>query len=144
MKTVLPKKSEIVRTWHIIDAKGQTLGSLATIAADLLRGKRKVTFTPHLDTGDGVIVINAQEIRLSGAKWDQKKYYTHSGYLGGLKTRTASELHEKKPTAIVEKAITGMIPKNRLKKGIVARLRVFADANHDLDAQKPVPFSLSS
>ena len=140
MKTFLPKKSEIVRKWHILDAEGMRLGLLATAAADLLRGKHKPTFTPHIDGGDGVIVINAEKIELSGAKWSQKKYYSHSGHLGSLKEISAEKLMAKKPTAVVEKAITGMIPKNRLKSDVLTRLRIFVGAEHTLAAQNPTPF----
>lgn len=137
MKTILPKSTQIERKWYLIDAEDQTLGHIATKIADILRGKSKPDFTPHMDTGDGVVVINAKKIQMTGNKWAQKKYYTHSGYLGGLREISAQELLEKKPTEIVTKAVSGMVPNNRLKKGILARLRVFADCEHDLSAQKP-------
>lgn len=143
MKTFLPKPTEIERKWYVIDVTDQTLGSLATTAAKLLRGKSKPIFTPHMDTGDGVVIINAEKIRLTGNKWSQKTYYSHSGYSGGLKEITAEKLMEKKPTEMVTKAISGMIPKNRLKKEILKRLRVFAGPEHTLQAQKPELLSLS-
>jgi len=143
MKTFLPKLTEIERKWYVIDVTDQTLGSLATTAAKLLRGKSKPIFTPHIDTGDGVVIINAEKIRLTGKKWSQKTYYSHSGYSGGLKEITAEKLMEKKPTEMVTKAISGMIPKNRLKKEILKRLRVFSGPEHTLQAQKPESLSLS-
>lgn len=141
MKTFIPKTADTDRKWYIVDAEGKTLGRMATEIADILRGKGKPTFTPHLDTGDGVVVINASKINLTGGKWAQKKYYSHSGYLGGLKEVSAEDLNEKKPTEIVRKAVSGMIPKNRLKKDILSRLRIFSGADHNLEAQKPDPVS---
>lgn len=137
MKTFIPKTSELSRKWYIVDAKGKTLGRIATEIADILRGKGKPTFTPHMDTGDGVVVINSAKINLTGGKWAQKKYYSHSGYLGGLKEISAEKLLAKKPNELIKKAVAGMIPKNKLKKDILARLRIFSGAEHNLEAQKP-------
>ena len=142
MKTYLPKVAEIERTWHLIDAEDKTVGEVATAAAKLLRGKDKPIFTPHLDVGDGVVIINAEKVAFSGGKWIQKKYYRHSGYAGGLKAVTAEEMRTKKPTEIVKVAVAGMVPRNRLKKDILSRLRVFTGAEHDLQAQQPKPFAL--
>ncbi len=141
MKTFLPNKSTLERKWYIVDAEGQTLGRIATEIAVVLRGKGKPDFTPHLDTGDGVIVINAEKISLSGDKWAQKKYYSHSGYLGSLKEVAAEKLMEKKPTEIIRRAVAGMIPKNRLKKDILLRLRIFVGPEHNLSAQNPESLS---
>ncbi len=142
MKTYLPKAAEIKRSWYVIDADGKTVGSIATAAAKLLRGKDKPIFTPHMDVGDGVVVINAEKVNFSGGKWVQKKYYRHSGYAGGLKTMTAEDMHAKKPADIISLAIGGMVPRNRLKKDILSRLRVFVGPEHDLQAQKPEPFAI--
>jgi large subunit ribosomal protein L13 len=142
MKTILPKPSDIQRKWYLVDADGKTLGHISTRIADILRGKTKPDFTPHMDTGDGVVVINAEKIQMTGGKWAQKKYYTHSGYLGGLREISAQELLQKKPTELITKAVSGMIPNNRLKKGILSRLRVYAGAEQDLSAQKPEAITL--
>lgn len=141
MRTFQAKPHEIDRKWHVLDAKGATLGRLATQAATLLRGKHKPTFTPHVDTGDHVIVINAKEIRLTGKKWTEKTYYHHTGFPGGLKSTTAERLLEKKPTEIVSKAIRGMLPKNPLGHKMAKKLRVYAGADHPHEAQRPEPWS---
>jgi len=137
MRTFQAKSQEVSRKWHILDAKGATLGRLATQAATLLRGKHKPTFTPHIDTGDHVIVVNAQEIRLTGKKMRTKTYHHHSGYPGGLKSVTAEQLMEKKPTEVVNKAIRGMLPKTPLGKQMARKLRVYAGAEHPHAAQSP-------
>jgi len=141
MKTFSPKTAGLTRKWFLIDAEGKTLGRLATKIADLLRGKSKPEFAPHVDLGDGVIVINAAKIRLSGNKLTQKKYYSHSGYLGGLKEITAEKLLEKDPTEVLKRAVAGMIPKTRFKNEVLKRLRLFADADHSMAAQKPEKLS---
>lgn len=135
--TFMAKPEEIERKWYVIDAKGKTLGRMATEAARLLRGKHKPIFTPHVDTGDFVIVINADEIVLTGKKLSQKMYYRHSGYLGGLKTVNYGTLMKEKPTFAVEKAIIGMLPHNRLGRAIAKKLKVYAGSEHPHQAQKP-------
>ncbi len=136
-KTVSANKQTVNKEWVLIDAENQVLGRLATAAAYLLRGKHKPNFTPHVDCGDNVIIINADKIRLTGNKWDSKEYIRHSGYPGGQKSKTAREVMASKPEAMVEKAIKGMLPKNRLGAEMFRNLRVFAGSEHKLEAQKP-------
>ncbi|MDZ7837133.1 MAG: 50S ribosomal protein L13 [Actinomycetota bacterium] len=136
-KTFHAKKEEIERKWYIIDAQGKTLGRLATVAARLLRGKDKPIFTPHVDCGDYVIVINAKGIKVTGDKLKQKKYYRHSGYVGNLKTETLEEKMNRKPQQVVSLAVKGMLPHNRLGRQIFKKLKVYADDNHAHQAQKP-------
>ena len=138
MKSFMQKKETVERNWYIIDAKGQTLGRLATTVASVLRGKNKPTFTPHIDCGDYVIVINAAQVNLTGDKLNQKMYYNHSGYPGGLRERTAKEMKEKYPTEMVERAIKGMLPHNALGRQMGKKLFVYADENYKQQAQKPV------
>ncbi|MBM4125563.1 MAG: 50S ribosomal protein L13, partial [Nitrospira sp.] len=128
MGTYLAKPAEVVRKWFVVDANGKTLGRLAARVASVLRGKHKPTFTPHVDTGDHVVVINAEKIALTGDKFRTKTYIHHTGYPGGLKTVTAEHLHAKKPTALVERAIKGMLPKNTLGKQMGRKLKVYAGA----------------
>lgn len=142
MKTTLIKEEDIVRKWHLIDAEGQILGRLATQAAALLRGKHKPVFTPHLDAGDHVIVINAEKIKLTGNKLEDKLYHSHSGYPGGLKTTTAGKLLQEKPDQVVFRAIAGMIPHNTLGSAILKKLRVYAGSAHPHEAQQPEPLKL--
>ncbi len=142
MKTFVPKKSDIIRDWYIVDATGKSVGRIATEIAKILRGKNKPTFTPHLDTGDGVVVINAEKIVLTGNKWSDKKYFRYSGYVGNVKTITAEKIHEKKPTFILEKAIAGMIPRTKFKKDILMRLKVYAGSEHRQEAQNPKPLDI--
>lgn len=137
MKTFVPKKTDIVRSWYLIDAAGKPVGRIAAEAAKILRGKNKATFTPHLDTGDGIVIVNAKDIVLTGNKWGQKKYFRYSRYVGNLKEFTAEKMHEKDPTFILETAIAGMIPRTKFKKDIMMRLKVYATADHQQDAQKP-------
>ena len=137
MKTFMQKKETIERKWYVIDAEGQTLGRLATKAAHILRGKHKVTYTPYVDCGDYVIVINASKAVLTGNKLEDKKYYNHSGFPGGLRERTAKEMIEKYPEEMIERAIKGMLPHNRLGRAMGKKLFVYADANHKHEAQKP-------
>lgn len=137
MKTFMQTKENIDRKWYIIDAEGQTLGRLATKAATILRGKHKVTYTPHVDTGDYVIIINASKINLTGKKLDEKIYYNHSGFPGGLRERTAKEMVEKYPEEMVERAVKGMLPHNRLGRQMGKKLFVYRDENHEQMAQKP-------
>lgn len=144
MKTYTAKPHEVVKTWHLIDAEGQTLGRLATKIADLLRGKHKPQFTPHMDAGDFVVVINAEKIAVSGNKETDKFYWRHSGYPGGFKTTTYKDLMAEKPTAAVEKAVKGMLPHNSLGRQQFLKLKVYAGAEHPHQAQNPVPYKLEA
>ena len=135
--TYSAKKSDIDEKWWIVDAEGQTLGRLASSIASRLRGKHNPLFTPHVDTGDSVIVVNAEKITLSGNKWEQKNYYRHSGYMGGLKTINAKKLLEKRPEDLVRFAVRGMLPKNRLGRDLIKKLKVYAGTEHPHKAQKP-------
>ena len=142
MRTYMAKPEEIERQWYVVDATGQTLGRLATRIAEILRGKHKAIYTPHVDTGDYVIVINAEKIHLTGKKWEQKKYYRHSGYPGGLKETTYDKLLQKKPEFIIEKAVKGMIPHNKLGRQMIKKLKVYAGPEHPHQAQQPVELEL--
>jgi large subunit ribosomal protein L13 len=135
--TYMAKPADIQRAWYILDADGKPLGRIATEAARLLRGKHKAIFTPHIDTGDFVIIINADKAILTGNKLMQKKYYRHSGYPGGLKEMTYKDLMAKRPVLAVEKAIKGMMPHNRLGRAASGKLKVYAGAAHPHEAQKP-------
>ena len=139
MKTFSAKPSDISRDWFIVDAKDKTLGRLASQIAYILRGKHKAIFTPHMIVGDHVIVINAKNVKLSGKKEDDKVYFSHSGYLGGLKSTTAKEIRSKNPIIIVEKAVKGMLPKNVLGRECFRHLKVYAEESHPHAAQKPLP-----
>lgn len=143
MRTYTPKPGEVTRAWHVIDATDVVLGRLASQAATLLRGKHKAIFAPHVDTGDFVIIINADKVALTGAKAEQKRAYRHSGYPGGLKSVSYTELLEKNPTKAVEKAIRGMLPKNSLARQQITKLKVYAGPTHPHEAQKPVPFEIT-
>ena len=136
-KTKSAKKEEVERNWHIIDAENQIVGRMCTKIATVLRGKHKPSYTPHVDTGDYVIVINADKVRFTGNKWAQKEYITYSGYPGGQKRRLAEEQLEKKPIAIVENAVKGMLPKNTLGRAMFKKLFVYAGSEHPHIAQKP-------
>ena len=143
MKTYFAKKEEpIEKKWVLIDAEGKILGRMATEIADILRGKNKPVFTPHVDTGDFVVVINADKVRLTGKKWDQKVYYHHSGYIGGIKAHPAREVLEKKPEELVRHAVKGMLPKNRLGRRMITKLKIYSGSEHPHEAQMPVPRSL--
>ena len=135
--TYMPTKATIERNWYVIDAEGETLGRLAVKAANILRGKHKPTYTPNMDCGDYVIVINASKINLTGNKLDDKMYYNHSGYPGGLRERNAKTMIEKYPVEMVERAVKGMLPKNRLGRQIYRQLFVYAGSEHKHQAQKP-------
>ena len=138
MRTTFMQTNESVeRKWYVVDATELVLGRMATDVAVVLKGKHKPTFTPHIDGGDYVIVVNAEKVALTGNKWADKKYYRHSGYAGGLKTRNASEMLEKQPQKIVEKAIRGMLPKGKLGDDMYRRLYVYVGPNHPHAAQKP-------
>lgn len=142
MKTYLANSLTVERKWHLVDANGKTLGRLAARVAMLLRGKHKPTFTPHVDTGDHVVIINADKIRLTGEKFQTKIYHHHTGYPGGIKSVSAERLHAKDPTAILTKAIRGMLPKNPLGKQMAKKLKVYAGESHPHDAQRPEPIAL--
>lgn len=137
MKTYSQKGSEISREWYIIDASSMPLGKLAVVIADKLMGKSKVTYTPHIDNGDYVVVINAKDLVVTGDKMVQKKYYRHSGYPGGIKELKLKEVIEKDPSRVIREAVKGMLPKNKLSSDRLARLRVFEGAEHAHTAQNP-------
>jgi len=142
-KTFSPKAEEMERKWVLIDAKDKTLGRISTTIADILRGKNKVTYSPHLDCGDFVVVINAAEVKLTGNKMEDKEYNRHSRFPGGLKTETpATLIRRKQPERILEHSVAGMIPNNKLKKHILKKLKVFAGAEHDHAGQNPTPIEL--
>lgn len=128
--------------WYIVDAEGATLGRLASQIAARLRGKHNPLFTPHADTGDSIIVLNAEKVRLTGKKMEKKMYYWHSGYMGGIKSISAGKLIEKRPEEIIRKAVKGMLPKNRLGRKLFKKLRVYAGTNHPHEAQQPEPLNL--
>jgi large subunit ribosomal protein L13 len=138
MKTFMAKNEDMERAWHLIDADGKVLGRLATEIADILRGKNKPIYTPHVDTGDFVVVVNARNIKLTGNKWADKMYHHHTGYPGGIKSISAEKLHEKKPEEIIRLAVKGMLPKNRLGRKIFKKLKVYAGNNHPHSSQQPV------
>ncbi|MDX6658015.1 MAG: large subunit ribosomal protein [Solirubrobacteraceae bacterium] len=144
MKTFVAKPSDRQRDWVIVDATGQTLGRLATQIADVLRGKRKPTYTPHIDTGDFVVVINAEKISVSGNKRADKLYHRHSGYPGGLKTRTLGEMLERRPEEVIRLAVKGMLPRNRLARKQITKLKIYAGPDHPHVAQKPQPMETQS
>ena len=142
MKTYSAKPGEIARNWYLVDADGQTLGRLATQIADTLRGKGKPQYTPHVDTGDFVIVVNAEKIHVTGQKLDQKLVYRHSGYPGGLKSRTLREQLERRPTEVLRKAVKGMLPRNRLARQQINKLKIYAGPEHPHESQAPLPLPL--
>jgi large subunit ribosomal protein L13 len=144
MKTYVAKPSDRERNWLIVDATGQTLGRLATQIADALRGKRKPTYTPHIDTGDFVVVVNAEKISVTGNKLAQKQYYRHSGYPGGLRSRTLSEMLERRPEDVLRIAVKGMLPRNRLARKQLTKLKIYAGAEHPHAAQQPQPMEIKS
>lgn len=137
MTTFMQKKETVERKWYVIDAKGQSLGRVAANAAHMLRGKHKVTYTPHIDCGDNVIIINAGEVKLTGNKLEGKIYYNHSRYVGGLRERTAKEMRTNYPVEMVERAVKGMLPKGRLGRAMYKKLFVYATDTHPHMAQKP-------
>jgi len=142
VSTYSPKAGDTTRTWHVIDATDVVLGRLAVQAATLLRGKHKPTYAPNVDGGDFVVIINAEKVAISGNKRDDKLLYHHSGHPGGLKSRTVGEVLAKNPDRLVENAVKGMIPKNKLGNAIVGKLKVYAGPNHPHAAQQPVPFEI--
>lgn len=142
MRTYTPKAGEVTREWFVIDATDIVLGRLASHAAQLLRGKHKPTFAPHVDTGDFVIIINADKVALTGQKLEQKRAYRHSGYPGGLRSQNYTEFLEKRPDRVIEKAVRGMLPKNSLGREQLKKLKVYAGAEHPHQAQQPKPYTL--
>ena len=142
MKTYTAKPGEIERSWYVVDAESKTLGRLATQIADVLRGKGKPAYTAHVDTGDFVIVVNAGKIHVTGQKLDQKMYYRHSGYPGGLRSRTLREQLERRPEEVIRKAVRGMLPKNRLAAAQLKKLKVYAGPDHPHAAQMPKPMEI--
>ncbi len=143
MKTVSVKREDADRQWHLIDLEGATVGRAATQIASLLRGKHKPSFTPNQDTGDFVIVVNADKVAFTGDKWNKKIYYRHSGYPGGLRETTAGEMREKFPERIIEIAVRGMLPKNKLGRQMIKKLKVYTGTEHNHSAQQPTPFELA-
>jgi large subunit ribosomal protein L13 len=142
MKTYVANSQDRQRDWVVVDASGQTLGRLATQIADVLRGKRKPEYTPHVDTGDFVIVVNAEKIVVTGKKLTDKLYHRHSGYPGGLKTRTLQEQLDRRPEEVIRKAVKGMLPRNRLARRQITKLKVYAGPDHPHFAQKPQPMEI--
>jgi len=136
-RTVSANRKTVDKKWLLVDANGETLGRLASKVAKLIRGKHKTNFTPHVDCGDNIVVINAEKIALSGNKWEAKNYIRHTGYPGGQRSLTANQLMAKHPTAMVEKAVKGMLPKNRLGSQLLRNLYVYAGGEHDQESQKP-------
>jgi large subunit ribosomal protein L13 len=141
-KTVSANKATVNKEWVIVDAEGATLGRLASVVASTLRGKHKTNFTPHVDCGDNVVVINAEKVTLSGNKWDQKEYVRHTGYPGGQRITVAKEMHRKSPIRLVEEAVKGMLPKNRLGRALYRNMYVYVGPEHPHEAQKPKKLEL--
>jgi large subunit ribosomal protein L13 len=144
LKTYVATPQDRERNWLLVDAEGQTLGRLATQIADALRGKRKPTYTPHVDVGDFVVVVNAEKIAVTGQKRHEKLYHRHSGYPGGLKTRTLNDMLERRPEEVIRLAVRGMLPRNRLARKQLTKLKVYAGPDHPHEAQKPQPMEIST
>jgi large subunit ribosomal protein L13 len=141
-KTWNAKPGEVERRWYLVDADGKTLGRLATRIADTLRGKDKPQYTPHVDTGDFVVVVNAEKIAVTGNKLDDKRYYRHSGYPGGIRSRTLRDELERRPAEVIRKAVKGMLPRNKLGRAQLTKLKVYAGPEHPHEAQSPEPLKL--
>lgn len=144
MKTYIPKKDEVNQKWYIVDAKDKTLGHISTEIVNKLRGKDKPVFSPHMDCGDFVIVINSQHVKLTGNKMKDKMYYRHSGYPSGLKKASAEKINSEKPTKLIEHAVSGMLPKNKLRQVFMRKLKIYAGEEHPHAAQSPEPLDLKS
>jgi large subunit ribosomal protein L13 len=144
MKTYVATPASRERNWLVVDASGKTLGRLATQVADALRGKRKPEYTPHIDVGDFVIVVNAERVAVTGRKLEQKRYYRHSGYPGGLRSRTLAEMLERRPEEVVRKAVKGMLPRTRLGRAQLRKLKVYAGPEHPHAAQQPEPMEVNA
>ena len=142
--TISAKKETVERDWYVIDATDKVLGRLSTEIADMLRGKKKPCYTPHVDTGDHVVVINAEKVKVTGNKFDDKMYYKHSGYIGNLKSINFAKLQAKRPEQIIEKAVKGMLPKNKLGAELYRNLKVFPGSDHNHEAQKPKLIDVNS
>ena len=144
MKTYVATPTDRERDWYVVDAAGKTLGRLATQIANVLRGKRKPTYTPHIDTGDFVVVINAEQITVTGNKRADKRYYRHSGYPGGLRSRTLQEMLDRRPEEVIRKAVKGMLPRNRLARKQLTKLKVYAGPDHPHAAQQPAVLEIET
>ena len=144
MKTFMASTAAVERKWYVVDAEGKTLGRLASEVAKVLRGKHKPIFTPHIDTGDYVIVVNAEKVKVTGKKLNQKIYYHHSGYVGGMKETTLKNMLADKPERVVELAVKGMLPKSRLGRAVMKNLHIFVGGEHHMEAQKPKKIDLNS
>jgi large subunit ribosomal protein L13 len=144
MKTYVATPADRQRDWFVVDAEGKNLGRLATRIADALRGKRKPEYTPHIDTGDFVVVVNAEKIVVTGNKLETKRYYRHSGYPGGLRSRTLEEMLERRPEEVIRKAVRGMLPRNRLGRAQLRKLKVYAGPDHPHQAQQPKPLEIQT
>lgn len=144
MKTYVATPANRQRDWYVVDAEGKTLGRLATQIADMLRGKRKPEYTPHCDTGDFVVVINAEKVRVTGRKMEQKRYWRHSGYPGGIRSRTLAEMLDRQPEEVLRKAVKGMIPRNKLGRAQLRKLKVYAGTEHPHAAQQPKPIEIET
>jgi large subunit ribosomal protein L13 len=144
MKTYQATNTDRDRTWVVVDAEGKTLGRLATQIADMLRGKRKPTYTPHVDVGDFVVVVNAEKIRVTGKKLSDKRYWRHSGYPGGIRSRTLSEMLDRQPEEVIRKAVKGMMPRNRLSRQQLTKLKVYAGPEHPHQAQSPTEMEIEA
>ena len=143
-KTLSIRKEDVQKKWFLVDANGQNLGRMCSRVAKILRGKHKPSFTPHVDCGDNVIVINASKINLTGKKWSDKKYISYTGYPGGQRVKTAQQIYDKNPSIIIEKAVKGMLPKNKLGAVIFRNLRVYNNDLHEQEAQNPEPINLNN
>jgi len=144
MKTYVATPENRQRDWYVVDAEGKNLGRLATRIADTLRGKRKPEYTPHCDTGDFVVVVNAEKVTVTGRKLEQKTYFRHSGYPGGLRSRTLAEMLDRNPEEVVRKAVKGMLPRNRLARAQLTKLKVYAGPDHPHQAQQPKPLEIKT
>ena len=144
MKTWIAKPGQVEHKWYVVDATGKTLGRMATEIALILRGKNKPTYTPHVDTGDFVIVINSEKVKMSGNKWNDEKFYSHSRYFGSLKELSAAQVQQKDPTIIITEAVAGMLPKTKLSKRLIHKLKAFKGPNHTHTSQKPVALTLEN
>lgn len=142
MKTQVAKKEEVTRSWYLVDAENQVLGRMATQIANVLRGKNKPTYTPSVDTGDFIIVVNAEKIALTGKKLSDKVYYSHSGFPGGIKSITAGKLLDKKPEELIKQAVKGMLPKNKLSRHMLSKLKIYTGSAHPHEAQQPKVLSV--
>ena len=142
MKTVSAKKESVTREWYVVDATGKTLGRLSTEIANRLRGKHKPEFTPHVDTGDYIVVVNAEKVKVTGNKTTDKVYHHHTGYPGGIKSITFDQLIDKAPERIIEKAVKGMMPKNKLSRSMMTKLKIYAGGEHPHSAQQPTPLEI--